>query len=225
MAAALMSRCVAAASQTHARRFAAAQREAREADLHQQRFGAERAGGDHLAPARRPRTRARAGGARWRRWAQRPRRPSTMAGGTARQFGQTHGAAAIQMGIVLILASAGTSLAPRARSRACRLSFSFAAAEGLSDSRMIAEPLHHLRDGAVARLRLNRPQVHNAFDAGLIAELTGALAAVAADATCAWWCWKAKARRSPPAPTSTGCAAWPPPAKPRTARTPSPSPA
>jgi methylglutaconyl-CoA hydratase len=37
------------------------------------------------------------------------------------------------------------------------------------------------RDGAVARLQLNRPQLHNAFDAGLIAALTTALDALAAD--------------------------------------------
>ena len=36
-------------------------------------------------------------------------------------------------------------------------------------------------EGAVARLRLNRPAVHNAFDAGLIADLTAALQAIAAD--------------------------------------------
>jgi methylglutaconyl-CoA hydratase len=38
------------------------------------------------------------------------------------------------------------------------------------------------RDGQVARLRMARPQVHNAFDAGLIAELTAALQQVATDA-------------------------------------------
>lgn len=37
------------------------------------------------------------------------------------------------------------------------------------------------RDGPVARLRMTRAQVHNAFDAGLIADLTAALADVAAD--------------------------------------------
>jgi len=37
------------------------------------------------------------------------------------------------------------------------------------------------RDGAVARLRLHRPELHNAFDAGLIAALTGALEALAGD--------------------------------------------
>jgi methylglutaconyl-CoA hydratase len=36
-------------------------------------------------------------------------------------------------------------------------------------------------EGAVARLRLTRPAVHNAFDAALIAELTAALQAVAAN--------------------------------------------
>ena len=36
-------------------------------------------------------------------------------------------------------------------------------------------------EGAVARLRLNRPAVHNAFDAGLIADLTAARQAIAAD--------------------------------------------
>ena len=37
------------------------------------------------------------------------------------------------------------------------------------------------RQGAVARLRLNRPELHNAFDAGLIAGLTGALAELGRD--------------------------------------------
>lgn len=37
------------------------------------------------------------------------------------------------------------------------------------------------RDGPLARLRMTRAQVHNAFDAGLIAELTAALGEVASD--------------------------------------------
>jgi methylglutaconyl-CoA hydratase len=37
------------------------------------------------------------------------------------------------------------------------------------------------REGAVARLRLNRPDLHNAFDADLISALAAQLAAVAAD--------------------------------------------
>jgi len=46
----------------------------------------------------------------------------------------------------------------------------------------MSERLHLHRDGAVARLRMTRGAVHNAFDAGLIAELTTALESVAADA-------------------------------------------
>lgn len=45
----------------------------------------------------------------------------------------------------------------------------------------MSEPLLVLRDGAVARLRLNRPELHNAFDAGLITALTTAIEAVGAD--------------------------------------------
>ena len=45
----------------------------------------------------------------------------------------------------------------------------------------MSHPLLHLRDGAVARLRLNRPQLHNAFDATVIAALTGALDAAGRD--------------------------------------------
>ena len=39
------------------------------------------------------------------------------------------------------------------------------------------------RTGAVARLRLHRPQLHNAFDAGLIGTLTTALVALGEDRT------------------------------------------
>ncbi len=45
----------------------------------------------------------------------------------------------------------------------------------------MSDPLLLQRDGAVARLRLNRPELHNAFDAGLITALTSALAAVGHD--------------------------------------------
>lgn len=45
----------------------------------------------------------------------------------------------------------------------------------------MSHPLLLLRDGAVARLRLNRPQLHNAFDATMIAALTGALTGLAGD--------------------------------------------
>ena len=45
----------------------------------------------------------------------------------------------------------------------------------------MSHPLLNLRDGPVARLRMNRPQLHNAFDAELNAALTGALQAAGAD--------------------------------------------
>jgi methylglutaconyl-CoA hydratase len=45
----------------------------------------------------------------------------------------------------------------------------------------MTSPLLNLREGPVARLRLNRPLVHNAFDAMLIAALTGALDALGRD--------------------------------------------
>jgi methylglutaconyl-CoA hydratase len=45
----------------------------------------------------------------------------------------------------------------------------------------MSDSLSLQRDGAVARLRLERPALHNAFDAGLVAALTVALDALAAD--------------------------------------------
>src|SRR5690606_29455732 len=58
---------------------------------------------------------------------------------------------------------------------------------GRSRARNIPDPgmndaLQLHRDGPVARLRMTRAQVHNAFDAGLVAGLTAALDEVAADA-------------------------------------------
>lgn len=47
----------------------------------------------------------------------------------------------------------------------------------------MTQALQQFRDGPVARLRMSRPQVHNAFDDRLIADLTQALEAVGADAT------------------------------------------
>jgi len=47
----------------------------------------------------------------------------------------------------------------------------------------MSERLSLHREGAVARLRMTRPEVHNAFDAGLIAELTDTLGEVATDAS------------------------------------------
>ncbi|PJK12204.1 enoyl-CoA hydratase [Lysobacteraceae bacterium NML120232] len=45
----------------------------------------------------------------------------------------------------------------------------------------MSQSMELLREGAVARLRLTRPALHNAFDAGLIADLTTALHEIAAD--------------------------------------------
>lgn len=45
----------------------------------------------------------------------------------------------------------------------------------------MSDPLLLQRDGAAARLRLNRPDLHNAFDADLIATLTSALEGLARD--------------------------------------------
>lgn len=45
------------------------------------------------------------------------------------------------------------------------------------------DSLQLLREGPVARLRLDRPQLHNAFDAGLIAGLTETLAELGRDAS------------------------------------------
>jgi methylglutaconyl-CoA hydratase len=45
------------------------------------------------------------------------------------------------------------------------------------------DSLHLHREGAVARLRLNRPELHNAFDAGLISALISQLASLADDET------------------------------------------
>ena len=46
----------------------------------------------------------------------------------------------------------------------------------------MSEALLLQREGAVAHLRLNRPDLHNAFDAGLVASLTSALERLATDA-------------------------------------------
>ena len=45
------------------------------------------------------------------------------------------------------------------------------------------QPLSLRKEGAVARLRLERPEVHNAFDAALVAAMTHALSTLALDAS------------------------------------------
>src|SRR3546814_13311539 len=51
----------------------------------------------------------------------------------------------------------------------------------LPGSARVTDALLTERKGAVARLRLHRPELHNAFDAALIAVLTAALAQLAGD--------------------------------------------
>jgi len=47
----------------------------------------------------------------------------------------------------------------------------------------MSDSLSLQRDGAVARVRINRPELHNAFDAGLIESLNGTLESLGGDAT------------------------------------------
>ena len=47
----------------------------------------------------------------------------------------------------------------------------------------MTDSLQHLRNGALVRLRLHRPELHNAFDADLIESLTEALVAIGKDAS------------------------------------------
>jgi methylglutaconyl-CoA hydratase len=47
----------------------------------------------------------------------------------------------------------------------------------------MTDSLQHLRNGPVVRLRLDRPELHNAFDADLIESLTAALVAIGKDAS------------------------------------------
>jgi len=47
----------------------------------------------------------------------------------------------------------------------------------------MSDSLHHHRNGPVVRLRMHRPDLHNAFDAELIGNLTAALEALAEDRT------------------------------------------
>ncbi len=70
--------------------------------------------------------------------------------------------------------------------------------------------VEHTRRGPVETVTLRRPEVHNAFNEQVIAELADGVRADPADRTGrASSCSRAKGRRSAPAPTSTGCAAPP----------------
>lgn len=68
--------------------------------------------------------------------------------------------------------------------------------------------------GAVRTLRLNRPAVHNAFDATLIAALTGALQQAGTDAQVRVVVVTGAGAAFSAGATCTGCAAWSAPARP-----------
>ena len=65
------------------------------------------------------------------------------------------------------------------------------------------ETLEVERSGRVATIWMNRPEVFNAFNEQLIADLGQACAELDADAG-GWWCWPGGGVTSPPVPTSTG---------------------
>ncbi len=77
-----------------------------------------------------------------------------------------------QMGIVLILASPQSHATARQRTAPAIIQRRFPARPAAHDANTLRAAT---ATGAVARLRLNRPTLHNAFDAGLIAALTAAL--------------------------------------------------
>lgn len=82
--------------------------------------------------------------------------------------------------IVLILPAAGGSVHPSSLKPARRNGYHsgpFIERHAMTDALLLE------RTGAVARLRLNRPAVHNAFDADLIAALTARLSALGGDDT------------------------------------------
>ena len=56
----------------------------------------------------------------------------------------------------------------------------------------------------VARVTLNRPEKHNAFDDAVIAALRAAFDSLASRATCGWWFWLPRARTSAPGRTWAG---------------------
>ena len=60
------------------------------------------------------------------------------------------------------------------------------------------------KDG-VATLWMNRPELHNAFNETVIAELTRALrASTRTMRMCVWWCWLAEGKASRLGRISTG---------------------
>jgi enoyl-CoA hydratase/carnithine racemase len=63
--------------------------------------------------------------------------------------------------------------------------------------------VERIADGTM-RVELARPEVLNAFDEAMIAELDAAFAEASRIRRCAAWCSPARAAPSAPAPTSSG---------------------
>ena len=120
--------------------------------------------------------------------------------------------AAEEFGCNLVGASAEPELVSARQSRAVRDAAHWACARTTSTTRSEQTTCIVERtgpDGSVARVTLNRPEVHNAFNAELIGELrttVHALSRTSPPTRCAPSSWPAPARRSAPARTSTGCA-------------------
>jgi methylglutaconyl-CoA hydratase len=64
-------------------------------------------------------------------------------------------------------------------------------------------------DRGAAVVTLNRPQIHNAFDEGMVSALTDIFQEVAESNDIGSWCFRHAVSRSAPAPISTTCGAWP----------------
>jgi 1,4-dihydroxy-2-naphthoyl-CoA synthase len=77
----------------------------------------------------------------------------------------------------------------------------------------MSDSLSLQRDGAVARVRLNRPELHNAFDAELIESLTGRSDSLVPDAAVRVVVLEGAGASFSAVPTSIGCAAWLRPAR------------
>ena len=145
--------------------LAAAEREARVAHLHHQRLAAKRAGGAHfdrLARHETEFTKTARDGIGITIGVHCDHNGGCMQG----KIGKAH--ARLQIGIVLILYR--TAPVPPLSWRFPRNTFMDAM-------------LEVLREGAVARLRMRRPEVHNAFDDSLIAAMTEALQGLGEDAS------------------------------------------
>jgi methylglutaconyl-CoA hydratase len=157
----------------YARGFAATQGKAREADLDQQRVGTERSGRHHFDRLARYEAEL-AQTARNRVVRSDVFNPVNDGDHAARQFVQCHE-----------LFSNGNSSHYRPETAARPAEPAFAARYDAHSPRRTRPPmsqtLQQERASGVVRIRLHRPELHNAFDAALVGELTAVLEATAND--------------------------------------------